>query len=272
MNSKKRIIIIATAILILMPCFSFKNKNEDSDITKNEKQVNYDMKDEAHGEPVEQPSSNKNNENEDISTFSSSTCYKKTYYINADRVNAYEDNSGKDIVKFTLHRNDPIVSYKEQNGYVFCEEGSAGKTGWIRKNKDNLKGDVELKSTYVIDVNLKTQMIRVLEQGKNIKEFQCATGTLGDQDTETPLGKFTVQGKGQYFYSKKYEQGGRYFIKFFGDYLIHSIPVDEKGNIIEEEKNKLGVPVSHGCIRLSMEDAKWVYDKIPKGSCVNIHY
>ncbi|HAH78565.1 MAG TPA: L,D-transpeptidase, partial [Ruminococcaceae bacterium] len=34
--------------------------------------------------------------------------------------------------------------------------------------------------------------------------------------------------------------------------------------------DKLGEPASHGCIRLPVEDAKWIYDNIPEGTKVVI--
>ena len=49
-------------------------------------------------------------------------CFKKTYYIGADKVNVYEDNSGKDKIIFTLNKDDVVVAYKENKGYIYCEE------------------------------------------------------------------------------------------------------------------------------------------------------
>ncbi|MTK13643.1 MAG: L,D-transpeptidase [Clostridiaceae bacterium] len=121
-------------------------------------------------------------------------------------------------------------------------------------------------------MNLTNQNISVIKKDKVLKKVQCSTGILGDQETETPLGIFNVQCKGEYFYSNKYGEGARYYIKFFSNYLIHSIPVDKKGNIIEDEKKKIGFPASHGCIRISIYDAEWIYNNIPEGSSVIIHY
>lgn len=212
-----------------------------------------------------------NKKEEDITTFSSNTCFKKTYYISGERVNMYEDCNGKDKVITYLKKNDVVVAYEEKNGYIYCENNS-GKKGWIRKNKDNLTGNNYKTTQYKVDVNLTNQKIIVTKDNKSIKTILCSTGIIGDSDTETPIGVFYVQEKGSYFYSSKYNQGAKYFIKFFSNYLIHSIPTDKKGNIIEEEKKKLGIPVSHGCIRVPMEDSKWIYDNIPKGSMVEIHY
>ena len=211
-------------------------------------------------------------EEESVSVFSSNTCYKKTYYINADKVNAYINPQEQQKVSFTAVRDEAVISYKEDNGYIYCEESNNGKKGWIKNTKENLKPNVDKKTEYVIDVCISNQKMKVYKKNKLLKEISCSTGILGDSDTETPLGTFYIQSKGNYFFSGKYQEGGRYYIKFFSNYLIHSIPVDKNGNIIEEESKKIGNPASHGCIRISMNDSKWVYDNIPQGSEVSIHY
>lgn len=267
---KKNIIriFIITIIILFMPCFLNNNYSKNDNIQSDSNLVNSN----ANSDTISKGSKEKNHEGNEITTFVSNTCFKKTYYISGDKVNVYSDNSGDDKVIFTLHKDDIVVAYKESNGYLYCEEGNAGKKGWIRKSTDNLKGELNKNTKYNIDVNLTKQNIVVKENDIEIKNIKCSTGTIGDSDTETPLGQFFIQNKGEYFFNKKYEEGARYYIKFFANYLIHSIPIDEKGNIIEEERNKLGFPASHGCIRVSMEDAKWIYDKIPNGSAILIHY
>jgi len=41
--------------------------------------------------------------------------------------------------------------------------------------------------------------------------------------------------------------------------------------MIIEEYEKLGSPASHGCIRLKLEEAKWLYEKLPSGVKVIIY-
>ncbi|WP_278279724.1 L,D-transpeptidase [Clostridium sp. DMHC 10] len=38
----------------------------------------------------------------------------------------------------------------------------------------------------------------------------------------------------------------------------------------KKNQKKLGTKASHGCVRLSIEDAKWMYDNIPRDTLVNI--
>lgn len=63
-------------------------------------------------------------------------------------------------------------------------------------------------------------------------------------------------------------------IGFLGDhgvYLFHSVPTDQSNHIVESQADKLGKSAaSHGCVRLSLPDSKWMYDTIPEGTKVVI--
>lgn len=251
---KKRIIYssILTCIFIFLPAFLVKFSAQPPEKTAD---ISREIKPE-----------------EAIAVFTSKTCFKKTYYINADKVEVFDSPKEDHKEVFTLAQDEAVISIKEDNGYIYCEEGKDGKTGWIKNTTENLKGNIDKGTTYTLDVNITTQKMKVSKKDKLIKEMSCSTGIIGNPDTETPLGTFYLQSKGEYFFSNKYQEGGRYYIKFFSNYLIHSIPVDKKGNIIEEEKDKIGIPVSHGCIRISMKDSKWVYDNVPQESKIMIHY
>lgn len=122
---------------------------------------------------------------------------------------------------------------------------------------------------YLIDVNISEQKVRIYEDGQKVKEWIASTG----ENDSTPLGSFVIQNRGEWFFSEKYRQGGKWWVSFknWGEYLFHSIPMDRNQNILAEEADKLGSPVSHGCVRLQEADAKWIYDHIPKGTPVNIH-
>ena len=54
-----------------------------------------------------------------------------------------------------------------------------------------------------------------------------------------------------------------------GDYLFHSVPFDETQTVILDDT--LGTPASHGCIRLKVEDAKWLYDNIANDTKIIIN-
>ena len=128
---------------------------------------------------------------------------------------------------------------------------------------------IESLTPYLIHVDLNAQKTYIyngnLRNWNLDKTFTCSTGIKGE---ETPQGVYTIKEKGQWFFSEQYNQGGKYWVQFLGDYLFHSLPYNkEKTNIVDYT---LGTPASHGCIRLKDEDSKWIYDNIPKGTKVII--
>lgn len=124
-------------------------------------------------------------------------------------------------------------------------------------------------SRYFIDVSVAEQKVRIYDNGAIIKEWTVSTGKEG----ATPLGNFSIQNRGEWFFSEKYQQGAMWWVSFkdWGVYLFHSVPMDRNRNVLEEEAAKLGTPASHGCIRLEIDNARWIYDNIPAGTQVYIH-
>lgn len=121
-----------------------------------------------------------------------------------------------------------------------------------------------------VDVSIAQQKVRVFKDGVLLREMVASTGVA---EKPTPLGKFKIENRGEWFWSDKYKQGGFYWVSFKnrGEYLFHSVPTDKEKRLIPEEAAKLGQPASHGCIRLALEDAKWFYESVPEGSDVYIH-
>ena len=64
----------------------------------------------------------------------------------------------------------------------------------------------------------------------------------------------------------------QYCSRIHGHILFHSTPFlkENPSTLDDEEYDKLGTPVSHGCIRMSVADCKWLYDNTPLGTPVSI--
>ena len=122
---------------------------------------------------------------------------------------------------------------------------------------------------YYVRVLLDRQVVLVYLDGQEIRAMVCSAGTAAKP---TPTGRFFIQNRGEFFFSEKYQQGGKWWVSFrdWGIYLFHSVPTNRNGEIIPEEAAKLGRPASHGCVRLSMADARWLYDTIPEEAPVDI--
>jgi lipoprotein-anchoring transpeptidase ErfK/SrfK len=113
-----------------------------------------------------------------------------------------------------------------------------------------------------IDVDLTNQYLQVYKGKNRLNGFVVSTGTWR---TPTVTGQFRVYvkyvsadmaGPGYYL------AGVPYVMYFYEGYGIHGT----------YWHNNFGTPMSHGCINLMPEDAKWVYNKASVGTVVNIHH
>lgn len=88
------------------------------------------------------------------------------------------------------------------------------------------------------------------------KSYLC---TIGKNSTPTPKGVFSVGVKGLYFgVNKGYKCW--YYTSFKGNYLFHSILYNLDGSV---KDGRLGMRLSDGCIRLTKENAKYLWDNVP---------
>lgn len=101
----------------------------------------------------------------------------------------------------------------------------------------------------------------------------ASSGLDTNPNNSTPKGTFYIQPeRGEWFYSAGYKEGAEYWVswKNHGEFLFHSVPMDNDKHVIKNEAEKLGQKASHGCIRLAIPDAKWIYDHIQTGTKVVI--
>jgi lipoprotein-anchoring transpeptidase ErfK/SrfK len=119
-----------------------------------------------------------------------------------------------------------------------------------------------------IDINLTTQVLSIFENGKLQDAFMVSTGKKG---LETSVGSYQIRNKSPRVWSKAY---GLYMpfwmaVAADGKFGIHELPEWPGG--YKEGANHLGIPVSHGCIRLGVGPAKQVYDWTEVGTPVVIY-
>jgi lipoprotein-anchoring transpeptidase ErfK/SrfK len=153
---------------------------------------------------------------------------------------------------------------------------SSGKVGWCCRalldvetvDAVTVQAPVGMNAPLSIKVSLANQKVYVVDAGGvTVKTFTCSSGGSGN---ETPKGRFSVGGRGKSFYSPSVKEGGYYWTRFYGDFLFHSIPFDKYYKIETAEAARLGKAVSHGCVRLALTDAKWIYEHIQDGTKVVI--
>jgi lipoprotein-anchoring transpeptidase ErfK/SrfK len=125
-----------------------------------------------------------------------------------------------------------------------------------------------------IDVSIDKQRVFIKDGEQTLYTMITSSGLDTIPDNSTPQGTFYIEPeRGLWFYSEAEQEGAKYFVswKNHGEFLFHSVPMDKKGNVIEDEAAKLGQKASHGCFRLTIADAKWIYDNIRVKTKVVIH-
>ena len=202
--------------------------------------------------------------------------------INANDITIYEG--------IYIDLNNSFKCIDEVDGEVSCEvDGSYDKdvkgvypikvsavdvSGIKNEKTINVTVVEKEKLKYYTEIirNYNTVIVYELDENKEYTKiarvFPCSTGRNG----RTPTG---------IFYSiKGYEWGplmggvwGQYYTVIRGNILFHSVPYYSmsKDNLEWEEYNKLGEEASAGCVRLSVIDAKWIYDNCPNGMKIKIY-
>ena len=116
-------------------------------------------------------------------------------------------------------------------------------------------------------VDQDTQLVHIYEDGVETRSLPCSTG-LPDPQMNTPAWEGVVgEYWGTFFAYDVYADEAWYLFKSLGSILIHSSPYTiENGVKVYQDTEILGVrPASHGCIRLSPEDALWFTEWEPEG-------
>ncbi len=142
-------------------------------------------------------------------------------------------------------------------------------------SSDALKAE-EYVFPYKIGISLDEQRVYVYQwdgSGYNdqIKKFKCSTGMEG---YATPTGTYQSGGKvtsGEWYYFADYNCYAKYAYRIVGGILFHSVLYNSnKQGPTNSSVRALGRKASHGCVRLAVDDAKWIFENCPEGTTVII--
>lgn len=132
---------------------------------------------------------------------------------------------------------------------------------------------------YWIKINKKTCVVTVYRKKsgkksakwKPIRAMRCC---CGKKKSPTPSGTWTLKSRYRWVHMitdgwHSYEQ---YTTRFWNQYYLHSCCYHQpkKSQEITTQFNALGKHKTHGCIRLCVMDAKWIYENCPAGTKVTI--
>lgn len=146
---------------------------------------------------------------------------------------------------------------KVANKYLTYRKALVTAPDYSKKTKAAFVKKYSSQTKYLLWASLDKQRVTVFKGKKGswkvVKVFRFSSG-----DVAHPTGistNYTIKRKA-WFYS------AMYYVTWFSGNAFHSWPIG-----YTNESTHLGKQVaSHGCLRLSTQDAKWIYNNIPVGT------
>ncbi len=117
-----------------------------------------------------------------------------------------------------------------------------------------------------IEIDLKKQRLYYFVNNIQWREFKVSTGKTS---MPTPKGEFTIKNKIKKAWSKNYGLWMPYWLGLGGGVGIHELPIWPNG--YREGESHLGKAVSHGCIRLGVKDAPYLFNRVDTGVKIKIY-
>lgn len=124
--------------------------------------------------------------------------------------------------------------------------------------------------TYRLRIDTINQVVSAYTTGGElVRQMTCSTG---EDETPTPLGTFSSGSQYRWGYFTQFDVWAQYWTRIDGPILFHSVLYKEQKEetLITGSVYNLGSRASHGCVRLQVEDGKWIYENCPRGTQVII--
>ena len=137
-----------------------------------------------------------------------------------------------------------------------------------------LKNNVSYASSgdYYIKVNYEANVVTIYEKnGNNLTPIKAMICSCGTATPTSGIYKLNYKYRWLALFGGVY---GQYCSRIVGNILFHSVPYTRNGDASSLEfweYDKLGTSASAGCIRLKIEDAKWIYDNCKSGTEVEFY-
>ena len=184
---------------------------------------------------------------------------------------------------FLGHTRNAVKAFQKQNALE--ADGVIGEITWntlfndpaVRAADDAPKPTPEptpIPSAITVDVRNQVTTVYGLDENgeykKIVRQMLCSTGT---KYFPSDIGQFTLSGRtARWCYFPEWGSHAQYWTKINSSIAFHSViynTVDTMDLAVSSYKN-LGSRASHGCIRLTVNDAKWIYKNCGQGVVVTI--
>lgn len=171
-------------------------------------------------------------------------------FINNEDIQNLEGDANEEIIENIVEENEVAEN-------TVTEEKSKNTSG----------------TRYRLEVNCEQNVVNVYEKDENgeykdcVKVMLCSVGSATPKSGTYSLKKYS----GWEWKGLQGDVFGQYATQITGNILFHSVPYTKRGDnssLEYWEYDKLGTPASLGCIRLTVKNAKWIYDNCASGTKV----
>ncbi|MDO4867669.1 MAG: peptidoglycan-binding protein [Clostridia bacterium] len=182
----------------------------------------------------------------------------------------YLPQSGVDG-KFGRNSRNALKEFQSENGLEVTGKADEATQNLLFSAKAQAK-----HYPYRIEVSIDRQAVDIYEYNQIIgyqlvKTFTCSTGV----HNSTPRGIF-LEGKpvNRWHHFKKFNCWAQYSYSIVDDIMFHSViySSNNENTLRSGSLYALGNPASHGCVRLQVEDAKWLFENCKRGTAVIVIY
>ena len=153
--------------------------------------------------------------------------------------------------------------FTDKDGTVYDLGASGGVADFTAQKAQQYSSN----TNYLIMVDRTAHKVYIFQgrQGNwtTLKEFSCTDGV------STPNGTFQI-GIHNYHFGEEKGYTCWYATQISGEILFHSA-LYAKNSMTTITDGRLGIRASHGCIRLDINNAKYIYENIPQGTKVVIY-
>ncbi len=176
-----------------------------------------------------------------------------------------------------------VKAFQTQNGLKV--DGIIGEKTWnmlFNSAEVVLPGDTPMPQAtaepvpFHVVVDVTNQVVTVYSRDAEgeytvvVRQMICSTGT---KKNPSDIGDFVLNGKkARWCFFPTWKDYAQYWTQITSSIAFHSViyaRVDTMSLSLKSYYN-LGSRASHGCIRLLVSDAKWIYDNVGKGTVVTI--
>lgn len=211
-----------------------------------------------------------------ISNIISNTITNTITYVPDIFNNSTANEAPSNANNLTIQEKNEINNNSLNSNIVINNNSSSSET----VNFDDFEEVLSSNATYYIRVNNSQNVVNIYKKGEDgkhnipFKVMLCSTGTYTPTCNKYPKKAYKTTGTKYRWATLQQNVYGQYATQITGNILFHSVPYSKyknAGSLEYWEYDKLGTKASLGCIRLCVEDAKWIYDNITAGTVIEFY-